>query len=85
MFEAVKIRKAGFPFRLTHTDFMERYGCITGKENATGGSKSDCQKLVDETKINKANVCSVCHTARESGGGWKRRCGGVEGFLPMLG
>ena len=28
VFEAITIRKSGYPFRLTHTDFFKRYKCI---------------------------------------------------------
>ena len=35
VFEAVKIRKTGFPFRLTHQRFVARYRCILSRANGT--------------------------------------------------
>ena len=56
VFEAVKIRKAGFPFRLTHADFMERYGCLIGQPDKKGGKKKECQQVIKESKLNEKNV-----------------------------
>lgn len=39
IFEAVKIRKEGYPFRLTHQQFVHRYRCLPiakGKQVPTG-------------------------------------------------
>ena len=35
VFEAVKIRKTGFPFRLTHKRFVARYRCILSRADGT--------------------------------------------------
>lgn len=35
VFEAVKIRKSGYPFRLTHSRFASRYRCIAWKNVPT--------------------------------------------------
>eukprot|EP00475_Leptophrys_vorax_P042051 TRINITY_DN79370_c0_g1_i1.p1 TRINITY_DN79370_c0_g1~~TRINITY_DN79370_c0_g1_i1.p1 ORF type:complete len:1265 (-),score=404.92 TRINITY_DN79370_c0_g1_i1:50-3844(-) len=54
VFEAVKIRKTGFPFRQLHNDFLTRYGVIFGKNYA--GGKPGCQQLIGDLKLNPANV-----------------------------
>lgn len=56
VFEAVKIRKSGFPFRLTHADFMERYGCLIGQAEKKNGKKKECQQVIKESKLNEKNV-----------------------------
>lgn len=56
VFEAVAIRKQGFPFRLSHADFSKRYGKIC-KGNVSGGdSKKQCESVVDELKLDRGNV-----------------------------
>ena len=56
VFEAVKIRKSGFPFRQKHAAFMERYGCTIGKENMLRGSAADCKNLAAQIKLPTENV-----------------------------
>lgn len=55
VFEAVKIRKTGFPFRQNHSAFLERYGVIFGGKSYQSG-KSGCQQLINDLKLNPANV-----------------------------
>eukprot|EP00808_Paulinella_micropora_P021135 g79262.t1 len=53
VFEAVAIRKQGFPFRLTHKEFAERYACL----NTMGGTsdKAKCMAIKKEMKIDDEN------------------------------
>ena len=55
VFEAVAIRKKGFPFRLSHEEFATRYGVLV--EGLTGGShKKTCKEIIKKTKINTTNI-----------------------------
>jgi len=57
VFEAVAIRKQGFPFRLTHKVFYERYKCILANpDQAFPSEKKACESICDELKLNKTNV-----------------------------
>ena len=56
VFEAVKIRKSGFPFRLKHAPFVERYGCIMDREGAKNGTMADCKKITSHAKLPDDNV-----------------------------
>jgi len=56
-FEAVKIRKGGYPFRLKHNVFIERYQCIleeAGKRIPRG--LNGCKAIIDHCKLNQNNV-----------------------------
>eukprot|EP00466_Bigelowiella_natans_P001656 jgi/Bigna1/41654/e_gw1.55.12.1 len=55
VFEAVKIRKQGFPFRYTHENFVKRFKCIDQKRN-WGRGKSACRALLDHMKSRAAQV-----------------------------
>eukprot|EP00494_Astrolonche_serrata_P029317 UN29584 len=57
VFEAVKIRKSGFPFRLKHSEFHDRYKCILeeAKKRAKPG-KAGCEQIITHCKLNKKNV-----------------------------
>eukprot|EP00468_Gymnochlora_sp_CCMP2014_P013783 CAMPEP_0167752288 /NCGR_PEP_ID=MMETSP0110_2-20121227/7052_1 /TAXON_ID=629695 /ORGANISM="Gymnochlora sp., Strain CCMP2014" /LENGTH=1575 /DNA_ID=CAMNT_0007637881 /DNA_START=440 /DNA_END=5167 /DNA_ORIENTATION=- len=55
VFEAVKIRKQGFPFRYTHDLFVKRFKCIDQKRN-WGKGKSACHSLLKAMKIKNAQV-----------------------------
>ena len=55
VFEAVAIRKQGFPFRLTHSDFVKRYGKLC-KSSGSGDAKKQCESVVNELKLSRDNV-----------------------------
>jgi myosin-5 len=52
VFEAVQIRKSGFPFRYTHSDFRKRYQCVLGAGNRRTwpNDKQACLDLIAEMK-----------------------------------
>lgn len=57
VFEAVAIRKQGFPFRLPHAQFVERYGKLCKDKSLNGGDvRSTCQKIVSHMKLDMSNV-----------------------------
>ena len=58
VFEAVAIRKQGFPFRLTHQGFVERYAKITdGAVSAGGGDvRSKCKDIIRHMKLDTGNI-----------------------------
>ena len=49
--EAVKIRKLGYPFRLSHQAFVDRYGKILSSKGITTGISGDlkvtCEKIIN--------------------------------------
>jgi myosin heavy subunit len=51
VFEAVSIRKQGYPFRFTHEDFYKRFRCITKPKlpKLTSGFKEGCKSLLKQT------------------------------------
>jgi myosin heavy subunit len=58
VFEAVKIRQQGFPFRWTHDQFYKRYRCIGGQPFRTQNIpksgmdwKEGCRKLISDILI----------------------------------
>ena len=54
VFEAVAIRKQGFPFRLPHKEFAERYGKLCKPKIAGGGSpKARCEKIIAQMKLDR--------------------------------
>jgi myosin heavy subunit len=55
VFEAVSIRKQGFPFRLKHDVFAKRYG-VLHPSGSVSGDRSGCQQIVEACKLNKENV-----------------------------
>merc|ERR1719242_219437 len=57
VFEAVKIRKGGFPFRLKHGEFVRRYKCIL-EEDGVGcsGGKRGCQDIAKHLHLKADNV-----------------------------
>ena len=58
VFEAVKIRKGGFPFRLKHVEFANRYRCILEEANKNcRQGKAGCQDVVNHLNLNRQNVC----------------------------
>jgi hypothetical protein len=55
VFEAVAIRRSGYPFRQTHTNFVERYAiCNPDKQYAAG--KPGCLQIAADMKLNMTNV-----------------------------
>jgi len=56
VFEAVAIRKQGYPFRLSHSEFAERYSKIVDG-GVDGNSKlAICEKIVKKLKLDTTNV-----------------------------
>lgn len=55
VFEAVQIRKSGFPFREKHIDFMKKYKCVIPKKKWSSHITA-CKELVTAMKCNEANV-----------------------------
>jgi myosin heavy subunit len=53
VFEAVSIRKQGFPFRLSHQVFVDHYGIILNQGNDL---KSKCLNIMKELKLDLSNV-----------------------------
>jgi len=51
VFEAVKIRKSGFPFRYTHEQFVKRYRAINPYLDYQG-FRDGCSKFIQEMKLN---------------------------------
>jgi myosin heavy subunit len=56
VFEAVAIRKQGFPFRLEHKAFVTRYAKLCGDGGVTGDLKEQCKKIIKHMKLNPTNV-----------------------------
>eukprot|EP00039_Didymoeca_costata_P010685 m.144552 g.144552 ORF g.144552 m.144552 type:complete len:1420 (-) comp14925_c0_seq1:86-4345(-) len=54
VFEAVAIRKKGFPFRLSHKEFASRYGKLCNEEE--GAAKDIAAKVIKKMKLDKENV-----------------------------
>ncbi len=59
VFEAVEIRKKGYPYRLTHAAFCKRYRCIDAKflkaeqKNEPAAYKKTCAELIAHMKLEK--------------------------------
>lgn len=45
VFEAITIRKQGFPFRFTHLEFVKRFKCLTPKKTYPN-AKEGCVELI---------------------------------------
>jgi len=58
VFEAVAIRKAGYPFRLKHETFAERYSVLfeDRQRPPPGNVKATCEAIIDMMKLNRENV-----------------------------
>ena len=54
VFEAVAIRKQGFPFRLAHQKFATHYESITNGQGST--IKEKCNAIINELNLNQENV-----------------------------
>lgn len=57
VFEAVKIRKSGYPYRLRHDEFVKRYKCILEESGARCGSgKKGCEDIIRQLNLPADNV-----------------------------
>eukprot|EP00493_Phyllostaurus_siculus_P022310 UN22642 len=57
VFEAVKIRKSGYPYRLRHDEFVKRYKCILEEGNQRcGAGRKGCQDIVKFLNLNPENI-----------------------------
>eukprot|EP00466_Bigelowiella_natans_P012031 jgi/Bigna1/34821/e_gw1.7.15.1 len=59
VFEAVAIRKQGFPFRLSHEEFEKRYSICLGKTSALSNQssvKGRCKLILNEMKCDPKNT-----------------------------
>ncbi len=56
VFEAVKIRKQGFPFRYTHAEFVKRFKCIVSPKTVFRDFKADCKMLIETMKEDLTKV-----------------------------
>lgn len=58
VFEAVAIRKQGFPFRLSHEQFTDRYSVIftDGRKTFEGDKLEGCKKVLERMRLNPENV-----------------------------
>ena len=55
VFEAVAIRKQGYPFRLSHSDFAERYSKICTGISASA-PRDVCAAVIKKLKLSEENV-----------------------------
>ena len=63
VFEAVSIRKQGYPFRFSHEDFYKRFRCITEPKLPilTRGFADGCKRIIQQTaKRPMASVVKNC-------------------------
>ena len=72
VFEAVKIRKSGFPFRYTHSDFVKRFKCIMPPKTTFPSDIAGCRTLIkemgqteDKVQIGKSRVLYRAEQHRE--------------------
>jgi hypothetical protein len=56
VFEAVAIRKQGYPFRLTHQKFAARYKCLLQNQNMNCLGVQGCQSITQSMGFNQENV-----------------------------
>mmetsp|Transcript_10588 Transcript_10588/g.25881 ORF Transcript_10588/g.25881 Transcript_10588/m.25881 type:complete len:1397 (-) Transcript_10588:192-4382(-) len=56
VFEAVAIRKQGFPFRMSHQEFLERYTICMTKQFKGSQIKAKCKEILDFMKCDQANT-----------------------------
>ena len=63
VFEAVKIRKTGYPFRLTHKQFVARYRCILSRADGSvlplGGGKDFIKNIQSLVKQAIADISKI--------------------------
>jgi myosin heavy subunit len=57
VYEATKIRKLGYPFRLQNNKFVDRYAVLFDNETAPGNNvKEKCMAIINLMKLNKENI-----------------------------
>jgi hypothetical protein len=57
VYEATKIRKLGYPFRLSNQKFVDRYAVLFDNETAPGNNiKEKCMAIINHMKLNKDNI-----------------------------
>eukprot|EP00040_Diaphanoeca_grandis_P025752 m.143132 g.143132 ORF g.143132 m.143132 type:complete len:1427 (-) comp30293_c0_seq1:306-4586(-) len=56
VFEAVAIRKQGYPFRLSHEEFAARYSKICDGEVGGSSKKAICEAIAKKIKLDPKNV-----------------------------
>ena len=57
VFEAVAIRKQGYPFRLKHAKFVEHYACVMPDPYAKYPSPTaGCKAIITQMNLNQTNV-----------------------------
>eukprot|EP00041_Stephanoeca_diplocostata_P035801 m.1275779 g.1275779 ORF g.1275779 m.1275779 type:complete len:1469 (+) comp24762_c0_seq12:253-4659(+) len=56
VFEAVAIRKQGYPFRLSHEDFAGRYAKICKGSISSGSAKGKCEEIIKKMKLDRTNI-----------------------------
>lgn len=85
MFEAVAIRKKGFPFRLKHQDFVDRYEkCLKDSQKSGSDLQARAKNIAKHMKLDMENFkvgrTLVLYRAREY-----RKCTAAIVFLVFLG
>ena len=61
MFEAISIRKVGYPFRLTHQQFYTTYSCLRKERAVRADAKGRCEDLLKSMGPD----CSDCQLGQE--------------------
>ncbi|GAB5362911.1 hypothetical protein AAMO2058_000839200 [Amorphochlora amoebiformis] len=56
VFEAVAIRKQGFPFRLKLEEFVSRYSVCVNNDVGSGGLSSKCRNILEKMGCEKTNT-----------------------------
>jgi hypothetical protein len=56
IFEAVKIRQSGYPFRLSHQQFYNKYRCCSSLPYLNGDFKDGCELLLKSLVDNGGGV-----------------------------
>ena len=82
VFEAVAIRKKGFPFRLKHQDFVDRYEkCLKDSQKSGSDLKAKAKNIAKHMKLDMENFkvgrTLVLYRAREY-----RKCPAALVFIP---
>jgi len=68
VFEAIQIRKNGYPFRLTHEQFVKRFKCVTPKVNYTNyrsGAESLIRSMKQDASIVQIGTTMVLYRAEQ--------------------
>ena len=57
--EAVRVSRAGYPYRIEHLDFVNKFGSmVSGVQNLKKNNSEKCQTIIDGTKLNERD-CQV--------------------------